>query len=209
MSGGAALVLPHGLEASLARSEGAARRVLLVRHSDRPASVPGVSDSDFGLTEVGEARARLLGRRLGDGLRWTLSSPLRRCRRTAELTGLVAQDSTLLGAPGPFVVDCRRGQEIFETHGTSAVVRAQIRGETWECMRPLAEGAAGVVRDLLARLDARPGTGLAVSHDAIVMPIIAWITGETFADRWLDPLDGVILTPDELFWEGCSFRVPR
>lgn len=203
------LLLPHGLEASLACSEGAARRVLLVRHSDRPASVPGISDTDFGLTEVGEARARRLGRRLGDALRWTLSSPLRRCRRTAELVGLVAEDSTLLGAPGPFVVDCLMGQDVFERHGTPAVVRAQIRGETWGCMRALDEGAANVVRDLLGRLDARPGTGLAVSHDAIVMPIIAWITGETFADRWLDPLDGAILTPDELFWEGRSYEVPR
>jgi broad specificity phosphatase PhoE len=209
MSERPALALPHGLEASLARSEASPRRVLLVRHSDRPASVPGVSDTDFGLTEVGEARARLLGRRLGDGPRWALSSPLRRCRRTAELAGLVAEDSTLLGAPGPFVVDCRKGQEVFEAHGTPAVVRAQIRGETWECMRALAEGAAAVIRELLARLDARPGTGIAVSHDACVMPIIAWITGETFADRWLDPLDGAILTPNELFWEGRSFEVPR
>lgn len=203
------LVLPRGLEVSLARSEGAARRVLLVRHSDRPASVPGISDADFGLTEVGEARARLLGRRLGDGLRWALSSPLRRCRRTAELAGLVAEDSTLLGAPGPFVVDCPRGQEVFESHGTPVVVRAQIRGETWGCMRALEEGAASVVHDLLGRLGARPGTGLAVSHDAIVMPILAWITGETFADRWLDPLDGAILTPDALFWEGRAYEVPR
>lgn len=209
MSERPALVLPQGFEASLARSEGAVRRVLLVRHSDRPAAIPGISDSDFGLTEVGEARARLLGQRLGDSLRWTLASPLRRCGRTAELAGLIAEDSALLGAPGPFVVDCRRGQEVFETHGTPVVVRAQIRGETWGCMRDLEEGAGSVVRELLARLDARPGTGLAVSHDAIVMPIIAWITGETFADRWLDPLDGVILTPDELLWEGRSFEVPR
>ena len=201
--------IPRGLEASLVCSEGAARRVLLVRHSDRPASVPGISDTDFGLTEVGEARARRLGWRLGDGLRWALSSPLRRCRRTAELAGLVAEGSTLLGAPGPFVVDGLRGQEVFESNGTPMVVRAQIRGETWGCMRALDEGADRVVRDLLGRLDAQPGTGLAVSHDAIVMPIIAWITGETFADRWLDPLDGAIFTPDELFWEGRSYEVPR
>lgn len=209
MSERPAHVLPHGLEASLVRSEGSAQRVLLIRHSDRPASIPGLSDSDFGLTEVGESRARLLGRRLGDGLRWALSSPLRRCRRTAELAGLVADESTLLGAPGPFVVDCLKGQDVFETHGTAAVVRAQIQGETWGCMRGLEGGAACVVRDLLARLDARPGTGLAISHDAIVIPIIAWITGETFAGRWLDPLDGAILTPDEFLWEGRSFEVPR
>lgn len=203
------LLLPHGLEASLARSEGAARRVLLVRHSDRYAWIPGTSDVDMALTDIGEARARLLGQRLGGGPGWALSSPLRRCRRTAELAGLIAEDSALLGAPGPFVVDCRRGQEVFETHGTPAVVRAQIQGETWGCMRELVTGAASVIRELLARLDARPGTGLAVSHDAIVIPIIAWITGETFADRWLDPLDGAILTPDELIWEGRTFEVPR
>ena len=188
--------LPHGLEASLARSEGASRRVLLVRHGDRPAAVPGLSDSELGLTEIGEARARALGRRLGEQLRWALSSPLHRCRRTAELAGQLAEGSALLGAPGPFVVDCLKGQEVFDAHGAAAVVRAQIRGETWGCMRALEEGATRVVDALLARLDAQPGTGLAVSHDAIIMPIIAWLTGETFADRWLAPLDGAIITPN-------------
>lgn len=209
MTEGIEIALPHGLEASLARSEGTSRRVLLIRHSDRHASVPGLSDSELGLTELGEARARALGRRLGDRLSWALSSPLRRCSRTAELAGQIAEGSALLGAPGPFVVDRHRGQEVFDAHGTAAVVRAQISGETWGCMRALDEGAASVVDALLAHLDARPGTGLAVSHDAIIMPIIAWLTGETFAERGLDPLDGAIITPNEVFWEGRSFEVRR
>lgn len=30
-----------------------------------------------------------------------------------------------------------------------------------------------------------------VSHDAIVMPVIAALTGERFVGTWLEPLDGM------------------
>jgi broad specificity phosphatase PhoE len=201
--------LSPGLEASLAQTARRRRRVLLIRHSDRPKSLPGVDDMNLELTAEGEARAIHLGERLGESLRWARSSPLRRCMLTAELAGLSAELSALLGAPGPFVVDREVGRKVFREHGTEAVVRAHILGETWGCMRPLEDGARSVIRDLRTRLAALPSTGLAVSHDAIVMPIIAWITGETFAERWLDPLDGAILTPDEFFWEGRAYEVPR
>jgi len=202
-----ALLLPPGLEASLAVTP--PRRVLLVRHADRPPTPSGASGDGLGLTPVGEARARLLGERLGDAPRWALTSPLERCRRTASLAGFAAEPSSLLGEPGPFVIDPARGGVVFNAHGTDAVVRAQLLGETWGCMRALAEGARLVLDELLMRSAAHEGTGLAVSHDAIVMPIIAWVTGENFEGDWLAPLDGAVLTPGYLFWKGCRYEVRR
>lgn len=199
--------LPPGLEASLAVTS--PRRVLLLRHADRPPTPPGASGDELGLTPAGEVRARLLGERLGQGPRWALTSPLERCRRTASLAGFAADPSSLLGAPGPFVIDPARGGEVFRAHGTDAVVRAQLRGETWGCMRALAGGARLVLDELLLRNAAHEGTGLAVSHDAIVMPIIAWVTGETFEGDWLAPLDGAVLTPGYLFWKGRRYEVQR
>lgn len=196
--------LPPGLEASLAAT--AAPRVLLLRHADRH-PMPAGSGDDLDLTADGEARARLLGRRLGDGPRWALTSPLLRCRRTAALADFAADASPLLGAPGPFVVDRVRGGHVFEIHGTDTVVRAHMRGETWSCMRPPAEGARLVLAELRRHLAERPGTGLAVSHDAIVMPIVACLTGETFTDDWLAPLDGLVLTGDAVFWRGLPHEV--
>lgn len=201
------LSLPPGLEASLAVAP--PRRALLLRHSDRPPIPTGVAGYELGLTPEGEARARLLGERLGEGPRWALTSPLLRCRQTAALAGFTAEPSALLGAPGPFVIDRLQGRVVFDTHGTDTVVRAQLRGETWECMRGLAEGARLVLDELCMQIEAHEGTGLAVSHDAIVMPIVAWVTGETFEGDWLAPLDGVVLTPGFLFWKGRRYEVNR
>lgn len=199
--------LPPGLEASLAVTS--LRRVLLIRHADRPATPPGATGDELGLTLAGEARAQRLGKHLGEGPRWALTSPLERCRRTASLAGFAAEPSELLGAPGPFVIDRLKGGAVFRVHGTDAVVRAQMRGETWGCMRGLAEGARLVLDELFRRIEAQEGTGLAVSHDAIVMPIIASVTGETFEGDWLAPLDGAVLTPGCLFWKGCRHEVKR
>ena len=44
--------------------------------------------------------------------------------------------------------------------------------------------------------------------EAIVMPIIAWATGETFTNDWLDPLDGAIVTATTLVWRGRAYEVP-
>ncbi|MBL9099439.1 MAG: histidine phosphatase family protein [Myxococcales bacterium] len=198
------ITLPPGLEASLSAT--AAPRVLLLRHADRH-PMPTGSGDDLDLTADGEARARLLDRRLGDGPRWALTSPLLRCRRTADLANFAADASPLLGAPGPFVVDRARGVQVFETHGTDAVVRAHLRGETWGCMRPPAEGTHIVLAELGQHLATRPGTGLAVSHDAIVMPIVACLTDELFTDDWLAPLDGLVLTRDAVFWRGRPYEV--
>lgn len=199
--------LPPGLEASLVVTS--PRRVLLLRHADRPPMPPGATGDELGLTLAGEARARRLDERLGEGPRWALTSPLERCRRTASCAGFAAEPSELLGAPGPFVIDGARGGVVFRAHGTEAVVRAQLRGETWGCMRGLAEGARLVLDELLGRLASQEGTGLAVSHDAIVMPIIAWVTGESFEDDWLAPIDGAVLTPGALFWKGRRHEVKR
>ncbi len=201
----AELSLPPGLLASLEAS--AAPRVLLIRHADRPPIPEGDSGVHTPLTSLGEARSRALGQHLGAPL-WAVTSPLLRCMRTAALAGAAPETSNLLGDPGPFVIDMVRGGEVFGGHGTRAVVHAQLRGETWGCMRPMGEGAALIHALLRSQLRARQGTGIAVSHDAIVMPYICWATGHTFDEEWLDPLDGLVLTADAVVWRGRRYPVP-
>jgi broad specificity phosphatase PhoE len=200
------LALSPGLLASLARAR--SPRVLLLRHADREAIAPGDSGKHTPLTPIGEQRAAALRQQLGDP-DWALSSPLLRCTRTAELLGARPETSSLLGAPGPFVVDRQRGARVFEEHGTPAVVRGQIAGETWGCMRALESGVRQLLAELLANLHTRGGTGVAISHDAIVMPVIAHLTGERFTDDWLAPLDGAVVTTSGLIWRGHAHEVSR
>jgi len=201
------LALSPGLLASLALAR--PPRVLLLRHADREAIAPGDSGEHTPLTALGEDRASVLRRELGAGPDWALSSPLLRCTRTAELLGARPEPSALLGAPGPFVVDRKRGGQVFKEHGTPAVVRGQIAGETWGCMRALESGTRALLDELREQLRARTGTGVAISHDAIIMPVIAHVTGERFTDDWLAPLDGAVLTTSGLIWRGRVHEVSR
>ncbi len=199
--------LPAGLLASLSLSS--EPRALLLRHSDRYDIPQGNSGSEIPLTPVGEMRARELGEHLGEPLTWGMSSPLLRCRRTAELMGIKPTSSHHLGAPGPFVVDRKVGSKVFGEVGTPGVVYAQIRGETWNCMRDLDEGARLVWKLLQNSIHQHSGTGVAVSHDAIVMPFIAWATDYDFADDWLEPLDGVVVCEGFVVWRGERYEVPQ
>lgn len=182
---------------------------LLIRHSDRFHIPQGQSGAAVRLTDTGRARAQALGRQLSGPPTWALSSPLDRCVDTATLIGATPVHSAVLGAPGPFVLDPDLGRDLFHGHDIGYVVRGQISGETWGCMRPLAEGARLVHALLAEQVALQPGLGVAVSHDAIVMPYIAWATGHTFADDWLDPLDGLVVTKSAVFWRGKRFEVPR
>ena len=201
------LALSPGLLASLAVAR--PPRVVLLRHADREEIAGGGSGKHTPLTTVGEQRASALLVELGAAPDWALSSPLFRCTRTAELLGTRPETSSRLGAPGPFVVDRQRGAQVFERHGTPAVVRGQIAGETWGCMRALESGVRELLDELFANLHTRGGTGVAISHDAIIMPVIAHITGERFTDDWLEPLDGAVLTSTALIWRGYTHEVRR
>lgn len=203
----AAATIPAGLAASIEATS--APRVLLIRHSDRPVLAPGESGYDLALTDVGRERARALGSKLGVHRRWAVSSPYRRCVETVEHVGGVAESSSLLGHPGPYVVDSEAGGVAFGDHGTEAVVRGQIAGETWGCMRPLEEGATSLLDWLWGLLRERGGEGLAVSHDAIVMPTVAWAARLSFDDSWLAPLDGAVLVPGAVVWRGRRIEVVR
>lgn len=192
--------LPDGILGTVRALPRLGSAVLLLRHADREPVAPGDDGTDIGITEEGAARAEALGRLLRDqGALWVETSPLRRCRRTAEQllagAGQAAPitDNTWLGAPGPFVVDRPAGAVLFASVGTEHVVRRQIAGEEWPPMRPTREGVRLLLEDVTRRLRERGGTALCVSHDAILMPVIASLTGERFDGCWLEPLDGMAL----------------
>ncbi len=197
--------LPPGLLASLAASAGQPRAVL-IRHGDRPPIPSGQAGFATPLTASGERRARALGRALGR-LDWAVSSPIFRCVRTAELAGRAPEPSPLLGAPGAFVTDEALGGAVFAEHGTMTVVRAHVAsGRGWGCLRPVAEGALPILASLSSRLES--GDGLAVSHDAVVIPVVALVAGHLFGHDWLEPLDGIVVCAGVAYWRGAAFALP-
>ena len=188
--------IPAGIQESIAAASGVRPLALLLRHADRAEIPAGEAGDDVGLLPVGRDRSLALARALAHlgGVAWAEASPLSRCMTTARLLTTAVEASDLLGAPGPFVVDREDGGHVFASLGTEHVVRAQMAGHPWDFMRPLDGGAKLLLRHIRDRLGERTGIGVFISHDAIVMPAIAWATGDRFGTGWLAPLDGVVVS---------------
>jgi broad specificity phosphatase PhoE len=170
------------------------------------------------LTPEGLETAMELGRRLSAHLAWTAASPYLRCRRTAEAlvahAGALEQEvDTRLGSPGPWVTDRAEGARLFAELGTEGVVRAQLSGGRWPFIRLAEEGTRLLLAAALERLDAGRGSGVCVSHDAVLMPAIATLAGERFEGEWLAPLDGFAIQRGRegslvCIWNGRCQEVP-
>lgn len=181
---------------------------LFLRHAARhdvPAHDPY---ADVDLTEAGVSAARALATSLDGAISHVLVSPFLRCRRTGALVAGDAAplvDDQRLGAHGPWVTDPDAGARLFSRLGLDGVVRAQIAGAACDGLRPLSEGSRLL---LSCALDAWPATGsvLCVSHDAVLMPAIAHLTGHRFDGAWLAPLDGFVvvrgLSGFDVLWRG-------
>lgn len=186
---------------------------LFLRHAERAPIPPDAPFADVDLIEAGAAQARALGQHLLGRLSWAAVSPWQRCRRTATLmTDAPAKDDTRLGAPGPWVLDEHQAARLFSELGTEGVVRAQIAGQRWPFLRSAAEGTHLLLRAARDRLEAGRGSGICISHDAVLIPAIAALTGERFENTWLVPLDGFAVQPGErglvLLWRGQRRELP-
>lgn len=207
--------IPGGLLASLAAAPREVPFAALVRHADREPIPAGEHGGEVGLTPIGEARAAALSKQgvfLERPILWCDSSPVARCLATARHAGLAARPEVVLGDPGAFVTDRARAGEAFLGQGTEVIVRAHIAGHPWPFLRSPEEGARRVLAHIAGALAARRGVGLLVSHDTIVMPVVAWATGERFEGTWLEPLDGVVVVglgggAVRVIWRGRGFDV--
>lgn len=203
--------LPEGLTDTLQSLVPGAPFVLFLRHAERAPIPPEAPYADVDLTPAGLEAARLLGHRLRALLAWAAVSPYLRCRRTAEALGPGLEVDTRLGSPGPWVVDRTEGARLFAELGTEGVVRAQLSGARWPFIRAPGEGVRLLLSAAIERLEAGRGSGVCVSHDAVLMPAISWLAGESFSGAWLAPLDGFAIQwgpgPLRCTWRGVAREV--
>jgi broad specificity phosphatase PhoE len=177
--------------------------VLLLRHAEREAIVSGDDGIGVDLTPLGYARSFALGKHLGKRLLWAYSSPVLRAMNTLEqiikgagVTDLPLREDNLLGNPGPFVFDSNKGKQLFVTLGTECLVKKFVTGDHFEGIRSVQAGTQIFTNHLKTLLHSEEGLGIMVSHDAILIPLLAAWTGECFLDKWLDPLDGALIVAD-------------
>lgn len=150
-------------------------RLYMIRHG-RPAAVWGQEDDDPGLDEAGRAQAAaardwLLALPAHERPSRVVSSPLRRCRETAEPTaaslGVAAEIDPLVGEiPTPRGLSlAERGPWLREAfQGTWGEIRGDLDYDAWR-------------RDIVASLLRRGDTAV-FSHYVAINAVVSQLTGE-------------------------------
>jgi broad specificity phosphatase PhoE len=179
---------------------------LLLRHSVREALPSGHAGYVLPITPDGERIARELGALLQGRIGVVHTSPLVRCRQTAEAIRVEASpsaivvDDRLLGDPGVFVVDEQKAGALWERIGHEAVM-AHLCGETTELeglARP-EEAAWRLVRHMLAASRGVPGIHVFVTHDSLVGAVVS-----RFFERRLGRPDWPWFLEGAFFWEDAG-----
>ncbi len=165
--------------------------VLFLRHGEREPLPPDEPYKDVDLTPAGYAGVAALAERLAGRVAWTAASPFLRCRVTARGLGREPTDDTRLGHPGPWVLDRNIAAAHFAERTTEGVVRAQVAGLVLPGMRPASEAVPLLLSTGIDRINR--GSGVCVSHDAVIMPAMAFLFGADAAEEWLAPLGGFAL----------------
>jgi broad specificity phosphatase PhoE len=150
-------------------------RLYLIRHG-RPSSTWGGGDDDPGLDAAGQEQARaardwLLARPADERPKLVVSSPLRRCRETAEPTaeglGVNLQIDPVVGeipTPKALSAEARPGwlREAFQ--GTWAQIEGDLDYDAWR-------------GDIVAALLARGHTAV-FSHYVAINAVVSRLTGD-------------------------------
>ena len=182
--------------------------VLLIRHGRTSANTAGVlvgRTSGIELDEAGLQQVAELGGRLsGVPLRAIVTSPLRRCRQTAQAV-LSAQSDGCVMAVEQGLVECAYGEwtgrplrELSKDKLWSAVQHqpSAVRFPGGESMSEMSARAIGAVRSWDARIEAEHGphaVWAAVSHGDIIKAILADALG-----MHLDSFQRIVVDPASL-----------
>jgi probable phosphomutase (TIGR03848 family) len=179
--------------------------VLLIRHGRTSANTAGVLVGRTSGVELDDAGAKqvseLAGRLSGVPLRVVVTSPLRRCRQTAQAV-LSAQSDGCVMTVEQGLVECAYGEwtgkplrELSKDKLWSAVQHqpSAVRFPGGESMSEMSARAIGAVRSWDARMEAQYGPDAvwaAVSHGDIIKAILADALGmhlDSFQRLVVDP----------------------
>ena len=123
------------------------------------------------------------------------SSPLKRCIDTSKFIASELRNngctveimkSRLLGNPGPFVIDEKQGQKVFDKYGVKKVIELQISGVHLPGFINAKKGSLILLNNILIELEAKKNS-LFVSHDVIISVFLSITFGvETTNINYLD-----------------------
>jgi broad specificity phosphatase PhoE len=153
------------------------RRLLIVRHAERPLIAAGEVGDGLSLTEAGVQATKHFASSLDQEIVSIQSSPILRCMQTAQLIadthGYVRADiktCRLLGDPGFFIADADLAWQSWLSKGSEAVNAHLLSGsETWPGFREFDKAVANMLNHMRAALSAySQGLAVWVTHDTIL-----------------------------------------
>jgi len=184
---------------ALATSSASEPRCLLIRHAERPPLPPGAPGTDLGLTRSGIEASFAYGAKLGEALASVRTSPVRRCIETAthighgSRAGAPLHHDHKLGDPGVYIEDpavawtnwLRLGHEGVLAH--LATGGAPLPG-----FADPAQATRLLMEDLLGRAATMTGVHLAITHDSLMIPLLAGVLRRPLAaderPNFLEPI---------------------
>lgn len=200
------MTLPLELSRGLELTAPYASSALIIRHSIREAIPDGQAGNNVPLTAEGRELARILGASIADRLSTVTSSPIGRCKETAEhlLRGarcrMEVPTTKMLGDPGIFIADGQAAWTNFETLGVSGVMMHISRSQEALPGMNVPRAAAYDLLESMMEKCREPGLHVFITHDVILAGVIGQLMNaiETEVD-----LPGFL--EGAFFWnDGCN-----
>lgn len=163
------------------------KKLLIVRHAERPIIPPSEVGNEVMLTEQGKLDSRLFGQLITQPVISVRTSPIGRCRQTAELIAaevgiknLDIETTTELGDPGFIIEDGALAWVHWQEKGHSAVNQYLLTGsEKWLGFVDLELGVKSLcsqIKNLL--IQSKLGTHVWVTHDTILATLASRTLGK-------------------------------
>jgi len=180
--------------------------IILLRHAEKAALTKDITEPELPLTAKGVEDAKSLGMLLrkhghSEELRFFVS-PRKRCIQTARYIAIGAgiSDPVIptnhnLGSPGPFVIDHEKGYTVFSNASLEEIIRKFMKGDQQGCFLPMELGCQNL-HDYMTSNSASDSLSIFISHDAIIIPFIYWLTSDDLVESWLPPLCGIHISDD-------------
>ena len=174
--------------------------IILLRHAEKAQLTKDITEPELPLTVKGIEDAKSLGmllRNQGYSENLCFCKPSKKMYTDspihamgAGITEPLILTNHNLGSPGPFVIDHEIGYNVFNNAPLKEVVRKFIMGDQQGCFLPMEKGCQNLYDYLTSNSDSN-SISIYISHDAIIIPFIYWLTSEDLVESWLPPLGGV------------------
>lgn len=179
--------------------------IVLMRHAERGPLPNDNIGHDVPTTLAGRAAAEELGRQFGSRLASISTSPVLRCRQTADAirlasgTDLPVNVNKLIGGGGAIVSDTAQALQSYLSMDVHDLVASLARGTPpVPGFHPISVSIPRIINAIIAPSCGIPGLHLFITHDVVIVLILLYLLEEPFKQAlWPEFLEQLTLQYDQ------------